>query len=76
MNTVFNQYQFEEVMYDNLVRGCYIYNNHKSPVLCGNYDVIYTDGTKGNSYFNGNVWFSPNHPVMLWWLVIKPTEPK
>jgi hypothetical protein len=54
------------------ISGCFIVNNEKSPKVSKHYRVIYTDGTHGMEYFDGNTWIVKYyHPVKLWWLILK-----
>ena len=51
------------------VSGCFIVNNEKTPDVCEHYKVIYTDGTEGMEFFNGNMWLVKyKHPVKTWCL--------
>jgi hypothetical protein len=53
------------------VSGCFIVSNEKTPDVCEHYKVIYTDGTEGMEFFNGNLWLVKyKHPVKMWWLVL------
>ena len=53
------------------VSGCFIVSNEKTPDVCEHYKVIYTDGTEGMEFFNGNMWLVKyKHPVKMWWLVL------
>lgn len=65
-----NQFKNERVKSD--ISGCFIVNNEKSPEVSKHYKVIYTDGTYGMEYFDGNTWVVKyNHPVKMWWLILK-----
>jgi hypothetical protein len=53
------------------VSGCFIVSNEKTPDVCEHYKVIYTDGTEGMEFFNGNMWLVKyKHPIKMWWLVL------
>jgi hypothetical protein len=68
-NTKFQEIQGNGVL--PFIRGCFIVNNEKTPIVCEHYYVIYTDGTEGIEFFNGNMWLvNYKHPVKLWWLIL------
>ena len=53
------------------ISGCFIINKEKTPSACDYYKVVYSDGTGGREFFNGNVWICKyNHPVKMWWLFL------
>lgn len=44
-----------------------IENNKQQPASAGFYTVIYTDGTQGSEFWDGNQWkVMYKHPVKFW----------